>query len=494
MRLIGVDSQEANSRASLSQTGEATACPPARNVLQRAAVWFGMVLLAGAIFSILFVAAMTTIRDRSIGTALGMTAQGRLPHLFHPTSYDSWLPMLKAYQRQSIDPAAGPYSVFFEGNGKFQYPPSALFIVSFLPGRVIDEAIRKWDGSELQYWNGWLCRLAIVITIGLSAAILQTALKEALGEKLPPRDSVVLACLVALAGLTFHPFLVGYELGQIQLVLNALVAAALLSFLRGGKMLSGFFFGVCCLVKPQYGLILVWSFLRRERRLSTGLLLAILPALAISCVHYGLSAHLDYARVLGVLARQGEIFWYNQSLSGLLHRLADPKAAFFFDEVGSPLPPYRWDIHVASTLFGIGLLGLALAGRSRKTSPISRAGSAVDLAVVIVAATVGSPVAWNHHYGALFPVFAAVLPTMLLLGKGSRTLALLLGLACLAIGFEIVAPEFLFQSRWRGLLSSHIFFGGVLLLLLLIVARWKVFTGRVALTHDVRKWNSRADS
>ncbi len=198
--------------------------------------------------------------------------------------------------------------------------------------------------------------------------------------------------------------------------------------------------------------------------------------------------------VLGVLAKQGEIFWYNQSLSGLLHRFVDPNAALLVDKIGSPLPPYRWTIHVASTLFGIGLLVLALAGRSTSGSAVSRGGSVIDLAVVIVAATVGSPVAWNHHYGALFPVFAAVLPTVLLLGKGSRTLALLLGLACLAIGFEIVAPEFLFQSRWRGLLSSHIFFGGVLLLLLLVVARWKVFTGRVALTHDVRKWNSRADS
>ena len=105
-----------------------------------------------------------------------------------------------------------------------------------------------------------------------------------------------------------------------------------------------------------------------------------------------------------------------------------------------------------------------------KMGKYSRA-SLVDLAIVIVVATIASPVAWNHHYGVLFPVVVAILPTVLLAARRTKTLAWLLTAAYLAISTEIVGPEFMFQSRWLGVLASHIFFGGVLLLIGLLIVR-----------------------
>ena len=95
----------------------------------------------------------------------------------------------------------------------------------------------------------------------------------------------------------------------------------------------------------------------------------------------------------------------------------------------------------------------------------------VDLPVIIVAATIASPVAWNHHYGVLFPVFATILPVALQAPRRSAVLACILAVAYLAISLEFVAPDFMFESRWRGILSSHIFFGGLLLFWVLVVMR-----------------------
>jgi alpha-1,2-mannosyltransferase len=446
-----------------------------RDLWKATALWFGAALLAVSFTSLLFVVAMITARDRSVARAFGMTAPARIDHLSSATSYDSWLPMLKAYQRNSTDPSLSPYSVFFEGQGKFQYPPTTLLFVEFLPRKFIDEAIHKWEVSELRSWNDWLCRLAVFITVFLALAILHAALEKALGHRVPLRQTLILSCLVVLAALMFHPFIVGYELGQIQLVLNAFVAGGLLCYLREKRAAAGFFLGLCCLVKPQYLLILIWSLLRRDRRFTAGFLFGVVPIFFVSFLRFGLSTHLDYANVLGILARNGEVFWYNQSLNGLLHRLIDPGAACYYDDIGSPLPPYRWGVHLASTLFGLCVIIWALAVRLTAT----RGGSVIDLAVIIVAVTVASPISWNHHYGALFPVFVAVLPSVLLVDS-NRTLAILLGAAYLAIGFEVVAPDFMFRSRWLGLLSSHIFFGGLLLLSILVVARGRYKTPPIA--------------
>ncbi|MBV8901743.1 MAG: DUF2029 domain-containing protein [Verrucomicrobia bacterium] len=447
---------------------------------RRTARWFSLVVLAGFGISLVLVVLLMAVGRRSLPDALEMTAHGRVVHLFsRETSDDSWMPMLAAYRRKSADPGGSPYAVFFEWQGKFQYPPSVLLLVECLPRRVVDEALERWSGSTLQRWNGWLCRAAVLATIGFSVAVVHLALRRSAGAaKLSPRLSLWLTLIVIVAGVSFYPLIVGYESGQIQVVLDALTAAALFFFLRGSKLLAGVCIGLCCLVKPQYALILIWSLLRGERRLTGGFLLAVIPVVFVSCIHYGLTSFLDYLKVLGILAKRGEAYWYNQSLNGLLHRFWDPHAATVADRIGSPLPPYRWVVHVASTIAAACMLLFALAARGPKFRDHQR--RTVDLAVIIVAATVASPVAWNHHYGVLFPVFAAVVPAVLRAPKGSALLASLLAAAYLAISLEFVAPEFMFESRWRGLLSAHIFFGGLLLLAVLMVTRRRTVSARPA--------------
>jgi hypothetical protein len=276
---------------------------------------------------------------------------------------------------------------------------------------------------------------------------------------------------VIAAGVTFYPIPFAFELGQMQLVLDALTAGALLCFLRGNKLLAGICIGLCCLIKPQFSLILIWALIRGERRMLAGLLGTVVPVVVVSCFRYGLTSYVDYLKVLGMLSKQAEVFKFNQSLAGLLHRFIDPAAATYLIDyiTGSPLPPFRWGVYAASTIAAVCMLLLAFAARASKLR--GNAVRCLDLSAIIVASTIASPVAWNHHYGAFLPVFAAVLPPVLRPPGGSRLLAVLLAVAFLAIGVELNPADALFQSHWLALMTSHIFFGGVLLLVVLVAAR-----------------------
>jgi alpha-1,2-mannosyltransferase len=444
-------------------------------IWRRAARWFWLVTLVGLTTTVMFVG-MMRITGWPVRDSRWLISYGRMTNYYKmEAGHDSLIPMLQAYRRHSE--GASPYSVFFEGKNKFQYPPSALLLVECLPKSVVNEALekwdgpsQKWDGSALEHLNSWLLRFAVVATIALSVAVAHSALGQPPGPgTVSRRVSLWLTAGVIAAGVTFYPFLVAYEIGQMQLVLDALTAGALLFFLRGNRLLAGICIGLCCLIKPQYSLILIWAVIRGERRMVAGWLGTVVPVVVVSCFRYGLTSYFDYLKVLGILSRQGEAFWFNQSLNGLLHRFVDPAGATFQVAGESPLPPYRWGVYAASTIVALCMLLLAFAARASNLR--GNAVRAIDLSAVIVASTIASPVAWNHHYGAFFPVFAAVVPTVLRPPGGSRLLAVLLAAAFLAIGLEFYSADSMFQSRWLGLLLSHMFFGGVLLLVVLVAAR-----------------------
>jgi hypothetical protein len=207
-------------------------------------------------------------------------------------------------------------------------------------------------------------------------------------------------------------------------------------------------------------------------------LVAVVPGFIASVARFGLDSHLEYLGVLQVLSRKGEAFWYNQGLSGLLHRFIDPASATLEGEFGAPLPPFRAPVYLASTAWGLAVLGVTLLTRSaRQWSGQARM---IDLCAAVLAATIASPVAWNHHYGIVFPVFAAITPILLGAPRTAR-FAGLLAATYLAVGCTISWPKPFFLSKWTGLLQSHLLVGGVILLAILLIARRMLPAGNV---HD----------
>src|SRR5262249_2639154 len=97
-------------------------------------------------------------------------------------------------------------------------------------------------------------------------------------------------------------------------------------------------------------------------------------------------------------------------------------------------------------------------------------GSALDLALVALAATIASPVAWEHHYGILPPIFALLFPHLYRDESSRRWAVPLLGVAYLLTSNFYEDANRLASSRLN-VLQSYVLAGGLLVLGLLAYAR-----------------------
>lgn len=430
----------------------------------RAVVWLGTALLFSFLLSLIITAALarsgTTFRD-----AWAMTAQRKIVYLLQPTGDDSWTPMLKAYRQKIEDPGSDLYKVFFVDHVKFQYPPSSLMVFNLFPPsmtELVDGAISE----RFRQWLSWLSRAAVLLTVLTSAVILKISLdRRTEGLTASPARAAIVIILFLLLALTSYPLIMGYRLGQIQVFLNSLIALALLFRLLGWKTLAGACVGACCLIKPQYGAVLLWSLLRREWRFTMGLAGVLLAGLTVSIAQFGLQDHLRYLDVLQVISRQGEAYLPNQSVNGLVNRLlgnGDP--AHFSPTDFAPFNPTVYFITMIST---VAILSLALwhrrSGQYKDSGPI-------DLAVMLAASTIASPVAWQHHYGAFVPIFAIALPGLIYSRPLGWATAPLLALSYAAMA-NFVQWERVLRNPWLGVVGSHLFFGSIIFFILLLALR-----------------------
>lgn len=377
------------------------------------------------------------------------TAATHVVRLRKPVLDDSWRPMLKAYQLKKERPGADMYDVFFLDRIKFQYPPTSLICFDALPPsltQLVDGTFSK----EFQTWLTWFSRAAILLTVMVAMMLL--------GAK--GFDRVL--CLAL--GATFYPLLIGYELGQIQVFLNLLGVLALWAVLRKQDILAGVLIGICCLVKPQWCLVLIWALARKKWKLAAALSAVCLIGLAWSVFHFGWQDHIRYLDVLKMLSRQGETFWPNQSMNGLMNRFLQFGDHKFF-------APYHPLVHAATIISSIVLMALALWPNKRL---LSTEGEAVDFSLILLAATMASPVAWGHHYGVFLGVFALTLPLLAQARPfGEHTMPWLL-VSYLAISQILVRPDLIHSNRWVGLLGSHVYLGGCIFFIMLWALRSKL--------------------
>jgi hypothetical protein len=217
-------------------------------------------------------------------------------------------------------------------------------------------------------------------------------------------------------------------------------------------------------VKPQYAILLIWSLLRRHWRFVAGFSAAVFPLGFVSLALFGWDNHMRYIGVIREIAKVGESFWANQSVNGFVNRLIGNGDPVNFSPV--EFAPYHPLVHSITIATSLLILGLALyRGKSAAGGD-----STLDLAVMIAAATMASPIAWEHHYGAFLPLFALALPACLKL-PSSRISGLVLGASFLAVSVAVLAPDQFFSPKWRGWAASHLFFGAILLFGLLIHLR-----------------------
>ena len=364
---------------------------------------------------------------------------------------DSWRQI-----RNALDYLSSPHErtlyaeVFFAQRHKFQYPPTSLLLLEPLRGLPYPKMV------AVANFISWLAVFAGAFVLAL---ILMKGTLRPPPEERPAAAGKALALILALGfTLTFYPVVKSYEVGQIQTWLYLLFVTALWSWLEGKKTLSGVLVGLICLIKPQLGLFALWGLIRGERRFTVGIVGTAGTFGALSVALFGWANHVDYLRALAFMGKHGESYYTNQSVNGLVNRLlfngtnlhGNPRAF-------APYNGWVYAITLASTVL---LIAAALFWRRRRGRP---AGTE-DFLIAALTFTMASPIAWEHHYSVLLPIFAAALPAVL--AAGERWMVWALG-AAFALSANIY-PMFNSLANTRlNFLQSHLFFGGLILLYLL---------------------------
>ena len=316
---------------------------------------------------------------------------------------DSWRQI-----RNALDYLSSPHErtlyaeVFFAQRHKFQYPPTSLLLLEPLRGLPYPKMV------AVANFISWLAVFAGAFVLAL---ILMKGTLRPPPEERPAAAGKALALILALGfTLTFYPVVKSYEVGQIQTWLYLLFVMALWSWLEGKKTLSGVLVGLICLIKPQLGLFALWGLIRGERRFTVGIVGTAGTFGALSVALFGWANHVDYLRALAFMGKHGESYYTNQSVNGLVNRLlfngtnlhGNPRAF-------APYNGWVYAITLASTVL---LIAAALFWRRRRGRP---AGTE-DFLIAALTFTMASPIAWEHHYSVLLPIFAAALAR----GPGGR--------------------------------------------------------------------------
>lgn len=396
-----------------------------------------------------------------LGVAAGLAALGEPTSLDELGRFlraeqgvDSWRPMNQASRHLASEVPTPLYQwIFFEQKIKFIYPPTSLLFLDAVRGLAPERSLQ--GALNAVSWG------LVGLTALLVGWILDRSLSAA-GRAATARERALRIALGAAGVLLFYPVTKAYSLGQMQVVVNAAFAGVVACWLAGRRDVAGALVVVMAAVKPQYGALLLWGVVRRERSFLVGALLAGVLVLGASLWRYGLASHLDYLSVASYVGRLGEAYWPNQTINGFLHRALGNGVSARWDP--HVYPPYHAVVHVGTWVSTALLIGFACLGRARPP------GSVFDAGAVVLAATIASPIAWEHHYGVLPPLFAVLLPEVAR-RYGTRGLAGLGAAVALASQYWHVLDR-LTDTSWNALQSLLLAVGlGLLATLFVVRAR-----------------------
>lgn len=446
---------------------DAAAFGPATLLRQRRMLLRSLWLVLG--FAVLLgsaVYATSLSRGETVLQALRSSSLLQMRALVRPVAMDSWSPMWSGRFRMIESDESPHLRTLRLDHCKYQYPPSSLLLLEVLPPPPRlpldcsgDLAAQSFAAHGPWPAKAWIDVLSAAATLGVIAIGLVLLRRSLTGWS--TRQALPVLVLAAVLGLTFYPLLQGHRLGQIQIFLNLALGVALLTLSRA-PLASGALVGLCCLLKPHYVLFVVWGVLRGRWRWLVGLLTAFGAGSLLALAVYGMAPHRQYMDFLSQIAKVGEVYWSNQSLNGLLNRLFETGDPALWDPSVFPgyHPVVRWGTQAGSAV----VLLLALARRRQVRD------EGLDFGAMLAALTLASPIAWEHHYGGLLPVFALLLGRHANAGE-SRGAWVALGLSWVLMSNAVVRPDWLLALPAGQWLMNHLWFGALLLFGLLL--RWR---------------------
>ncbi|HEY4076671.1 MAG TPA: glycosyltransferase 87 family protein [Rhizomicrobium sp.] len=367
---------------------------------------------------------------------------------------DSWLPMRHALDAvKGADRDALYESLFFRDHVRFQYPPSSLLALDLL------------SGTRLASVRG-LNALNTLIFVFNAAAVSLLSWLLFRTQRLPTAAPYPRAMALIAAGATFlfYPLLRAHLLGQIQLWIDLLFSLAVIAWFLQRRFLAGLCIGVACSIKPQLGLLLLWGLLWREHSFTAGIIAALAPLLGLSLLFYGIHNHVAYLDVMSFLSRHGESYFANNSVNGILNWYLSPDDSLhWYEDTFAPYDPLIYGGTMAASLLALVLVIAPPLLEKRRAA-------LTDLGAAAICSVVGSPVAWEHHYGILLPLYLIALYRVFDMSVGNRRrLAIItLTLSWILVANFIPFASLLAHTYWVAL-QAYCFFGALLLLAFFLI-------------------------
>lgn len=414
-------------------------------------------VLPSVLIGLLCVANATLLR-KVVPEGYFLTNFGALKRMLSSISAgdnDSWTPMLNAISvlHNARDHARLYETVFFDLKMKFQYPPTSLLPLDLL---------ERMHLASLPFLNG----LNLFVFVANAAALAWIAAllfnrkdqgAEHSSQSLSVRIGVV--AIVFMATFFFYPLVQAKLLGQIQLWVDLLMTLTVLCWLLDRRVLAGMLIGLTCILKPQAAILFVWAIVWKEWGIARGIIFTAGPILGVSLLTYGIHNHIAYLKVLSYLSAHGETYFPNNSVNGLLNRMLHNGESLTF--LKHSFPPFNPVVYAGTMAFAIAamisILAPAWLGRRPATS--------LDLAAAMICSVIMSPIAWEHHYGILAPLYLVALHTWLNQRSNSVNY---LELAALALSWTLTATfdplTNLLADGPYGILQSYIFLGALILL------------------------------
>src|ERR1017187_6827792 len=381
--------------------------------------------------------------------------RGRYMDFLHFRQFtDSWTPMLGSVNYFLAHPGLPIYRARL-------YDTLIYPLTSILPLLAMKRAGMS-DGSVFRALM-ILSWIAVCAVVGLQVWIARAMLGRA---GLSWRAGVA----TAMAAFFFMPITLAFSLGQAQIFLDLFFALLVLFWVQGRQRPAGVIMALMTMVKPQFGLLLLWAALRRRWNALVAGLVTLAIAGVASVAAFGISNNLDYLRVLAGLSRKAQSHYANQSMFGLLNRaIFNGENMPYHPYVYPPFVPWVYYVTLATTA-ALVLLALAYPFINRRINAISKcarpqAGGMADLGAMGVVCVIATPMAWEHHYGVLLPIFVWLWFAVYRRGFGSIWK---LGLAFVLIADFLSPLNFLAAIPVANVLQSYMYFGALLLLALLL--------------------------
>lgn len=375
---------------------------------------------------------------------------------------DSWCVMEVASELLAKNCEANLFqTMFFDWKMKFQYPPTSLLGWDLLRWML---SFIKAEAHLMRAVN-LLMFAALTFSGLLSAMLLRSEWTNAKGTA--PTESRIGTFLFLVGGIVlaflFYPLTRSLVLGQAQTGLTLLGIASLLLWSRGSFSASGALVGLCCVVKPQLGVAIVWAAIRKRWGFVLGVASVAVVAGASAWLAYGFRHFLDYLPVLRFLSRHGEAFYANQSINGILNRFLETAEPLVWDF--HEFPPYHPFVHWGTFASALAIIAFALLWHRKREV------RAPDLGISLLLVTMASPIAWEHHYGILLGVLAVVAPSILVSKPLGKATPWTLGLCWVLASQNFPILTLLDGNPWTELGMNNLFLGTVGILGLAIRAQ-----------------------